>query len=409
MRLQKIQTNLPVYLRQFYERPALKEQTYAEQLAALMENASSWADFWSVALARLGYETNEVISNAEPMQKQWARECGAAHTRDNWLFEITTAQVRAFRPDVLFVNDYTTFPASYLRHLKSQCSSIRLVIGWCGAPYKDPSVFKEFDLVLSSVPELVQDFLAKGHRCHLIHHAFEPRVLGRIDTTGEPEVDFSFVGSISKNKNFHHEREELLLRLIERTNLHIWAEVSQFSLSERVGVSARRLAFDAVRTASRLGIPKFILEATPVVRKITRWGARPSLPEPVDARIVRRAYPPLFGLEMYQQLQRSRISLNTHINLSSSYASNMRLYEATGVGSCLLTDWKANLPELFEPDAEIVTYRTADECVEKVNYLLEHEAERRSIARAGQQRTLRDHTFDKRAVRLNEIIRDALA
>ncbi len=86
----------------------------------------------------------------------------------------------------------------------------------------------------------------------------------------------------------------------------------------------------------------------------------------------------------------------------------MRLFETTGVGACLLTDWKENLSELFEPDAEVLTYRSAEECVEKVNYILEHEEERRSIAAAGQLRTLREHTFDNRAARIDEIIRSVL-
>ena len=48
----------------------------------------------------------------------------------------------------------------------------------------------------------------------------------------------------------------------------------------------------------------------------------------------------------------------------------MRLYEATGVGSLLVTDAKQNLAELFEPESEVVTYRDADELVERVRHYL---------------------------------------
>ena len=111
---------------------------------------------------------------------------------------------------------------------------------------------------------------------------------------------------------------------------------------------------------------------------------------------------------MYQLLHDSRITLNTHIDISPRSASNMRLFEATGVGICLLTDWKENLAELYEPESEVVTYRTASECVEKVRYLLGHEAERKAIAAAGQRRTLRDHTFTQRATQLHEIVLTAI-
>ncbi len=82
----------------------------------------------------------------------------------------------------------------------------------------------------------------------------------------------------------------------------------------------------------------------------------------------------------------------------------MRLYEATGVGTCLLTDWKANLPNLFTLDVEVVAYRSAEECIEKVRYLLDHEDVRQAIAAAGQRRTLRDHTTRQRAEQLDDII-----
>ena len=87
----------------------------------------------------------------------------------------------------------------------------------------------------------------------------------------------------------------------------------------------------------------------------------------------------------------------------------MRLYEATGVGTCLLTDWKPNLHELFEPDKEVVAYQSPEECVEKIKWLLEHPEERERIAQAGQARTLQKHTFAQRAIQLNEIIQTNLS
>ncbi|NIR14974.1 MAG: glycosyltransferase family 1 protein, partial [Desulfobacterales bacterium] len=101
-------------------------------------------------------------------------------------------------------------------------------------------------------------------------------------------------------------------------------------------------------------------------------------------------------MENYEISARSKIALNSHIDCFENYAGNMRLYEVTGMGACLLTDWKINLPELFEPEVEVVTYRSVEECREKVSYLLENDTERRAIAAAGQKRTLRDHTYRQR-------------
>ena len=111
----------------------------------------------------------------------------------------------------------------------------------------------------------------------------------------------------------------------------------------------------------------------------------------------------MIALDYFQLLAKSKINLNNHIDCAEGYAGNIRLFEATGMGACLMTDWMINLPEMFEDGVEIVAYRNAGECVEKVNYLLEHPQELAAIAAAGQRRTLRDHTYVNRAQQLDEI------
>ena len=100
---------------------------------------------------------------------------------------------------------------------------------------------------------------------------------------------------------------------------------------------------------------------------------------------------------MFRQLRASRVALNTHIDISTHSASNMRLFEATGVGACLLTDWKENLCELFEPDAEVVAYRDAGGVRREGEVSARARVARREIAAAGQRRTLREHSFASRA------------
>ena len=397
MRLLKIGVYYSTYLEQFYaRRPGLAAQSYAAQHEALIGDCFGSSDFWTTALSKLGYETCDLIVNAEPLQKAWAQERGLTLDAEDWLFPIASAQIESFRPEVIIVADYSTVTAAFIRHLRDVCPSLRLVLGWCGAPYRDGAIFDECNVVLSCVPEMVTHFRNGGHRSQHVNHAFEPRILQRIDTAAAPSADFTFIGSVFKSDQFHIEREQILTRLVEETDLQIWSSVSRQTQQQRR--TPLSLVGDAARRAARL------------IRGVA-YAETPSLsPAPeVDARIAARARPPIFGLEMFQRLHDSRVALNTHIDISPVSASNMRLFEATGVGTCLLTDWKANLHELFEPDAEIVAYRDPSECVERVKYLLRHEAELRRIADAGRRRTLRDHTFDARAAQIDAIIREALS
>ncbi len=409
MRLLKLGIYHLSYLRDFYEkRPELKRQTYSVQHRALIDDGFGSSDFWTNALTELNYETTDIIANAEFLQTSWASENGINFDENDWLFEITTAQIKSFRPDVLLVADYSTFTADFLKNIRRECPSIRLVLGWCGAPYNDSSVFREWDIALSCVPEMVADFRAKGIRSHHVNHAFAPRILNQLDLKSQPEVDFGFVGSILKQNQFHIERERLILELVKSTNLQIWSDIKFPSFKQRRNIFARRKAHNIVRAARSAGVSEQLLNALPLVRKIAAWKSPPTFENDVDERIARRTRPPVFGIEMFRQLLDTRVVFNNHIDISPVSASNMRLFETTGVGACLLTDWKENLSDLFEPDKEVLTYRSAAECVEKVRYILEHENERREIAAAGQLRTLREHTFENRAARIDEIIRGVL-
>ena len=111
---------------------------------------------------------------------------------------------------------------------------------------------------------------------------------------------------------------------------------------------------------------------------------------------------------MYGKLYNARIALNHHINVAQNYANNMRLYEATGVGSLLLTDYKDNLHCLFEPGRDVVAYHSVKECAELIQHYLEHEDERAAIAKAGQSRTLAEHTYFHRMQEFVEIVREYL-
>jgi spore maturation protein CgeB len=80
------------------------------------------------------------------------------------------------------------------------------------------------------------------------------------------------------------------------------------------------------------------------------------------------------------------------------------MFEATGVGTLLLSDGKYAKNKLFNDD-EVVYYDTVDEAVEKARYYLEHEVERNKIALKGQQKTLTHYNYEINAAKMYEFFR----
>jgi hypothetical protein len=267
------------------------------------------------------------------------------------LNSILSAQIKHYRPDVLLNQAIGGISSGFLRDMKPY---VRLLVGQIASPVPQGEDFRVYDLVISSLPNFVEYFRSLGLPSELNRFGFEPAVLPRLKSRSL-DIPVSFVGSLSRA---HHTRILLLEHLCSTQPIEVWGS----------GVD---------------GLPQ-------------------------NSSIRSRYAGTAWGIEMYKILHASKMTLNHHIGIADSYANNMRLFEATGVGTLLITDWKVNLHEIFVPGKEVVVYHTPEECAELVRYYLEHHDDRKGIANAGQQRTLREHTYAHRMEELVDIVRKYL-
>jgi hypothetical protein len=365
IRLFKAGEIYPRYMDYFYKNePDAVNLPYKEHYAKIMADSFYWADFWKSNLEKTGiFIVEESLPNNQILQKSWAKEHGVSYSDENWFYEILDSQIDEFKPDILFTNEFQIKP-EYKSEIKKKHPSIKIVIGWDGILRNDKNLFQGCDIVLSCVQDSVDYYYANGFTGYYFIFGFEPEILNRIKIR-EPLYDSTFVGSLYSWG--HTQRLRLMAEISRKVPFKIWA--SSFAPSDKKGYLMEQL--------SRIRRGKFRdLSDVARIRKINQGEA--------------------FGLKMYQILADSKITINSHIDFAGKKAANIRLFEATGVGTCLLTDWKENLKDFFEIDKEIVAFKTIDECIEKVKYLLENDSERRTIAKAGQERTLRDYNLEKR-------------
>lgn len=381
-----INTDYPDFLHWFYaQHPGLEDRPYQEQLDARSESLFGVADFYSTNLIQLGHEARELHANNEWIQRAWAREhhimvlepaiavrkgtsllrrvpavaasppvrwlksCAWPLLRqrmerdDSWFYAILSAQIKHCRPDVILNQDMGGVSATFLAEMKPH---YRFLIGQHAATRLTmDSSFQCYDLMISSFPPTVDFFRRQGFLAALNRLGFDSRILARLRPP-QQKFDVALVGSFA---DVHSSRVALLNELY-----------------------------------AKLARPETIKVWAPTVGHL-----------PVKSPIRRHYMGPAWGYHMYEILNDSKMTLNHHGDVLP-YANNMRLFESTGTGTLLITDWKENLHEMFESGKEVVTYRTPDECAEKIQHYLTHEAERQTIASAGQARTLRDHTYQRR-------------
>ena len=407
-RFQKFTTIYGIFARQFLKNNLDCEYlSYQELYDRFVRTRYGLSNFYAKHMEALGNEAQDLFASFEPLQKAWAREQGVEYGEDTWLRDIVLAQVKAFQPDVLYLQDLYLLDQSFRQQLREACNKRVMIIGWRAAPTQDFTVFGDLDVILTAAPHMVQKLRQGGANAVQMPLAFEHTILDEVKPVAERDLDFTFVGSLGSRNGHHSQRYATIEKLMPSTPLQVWGHVSESRPRSLRGRVLTKAIYQGNRILSGMGVSEEQRTKLPLIR----WGASRTsdlaLPS-IKLRYPDRFHESVFGLECYEILARSKIVFNSHIDCAENYAGNIRLYEATGMGACLVTDWKVNLPDLFEPDVELVTYRSAEECVEKVRYLLDHEDERQAISDAGQQRTLWDHTFAQRVQRLHEIVLEAL-
>ena len=106
----------------------------------------------------------------------------------------------------------------------------------------------------------------------------------------------------------------------------------------------------------------------------------------------------------------SEIILNAKIIFQKkTYQIKGRIFEITGAGGFLLTEKADFLEKYFNIGEEIVTFENYSELKDKIKFYLTNKDLRQEIARKGQDRILRDHTYSQRLNHIfNKIMKNSL-
>ncbi|MBD2871531.1 CgeB family protein [Paenibacillus arenilitoris] len=91
---------------------------------------------------------------------------------------------------------------------------------------------------------------------------------------------------------------------------------------------------------------------------------------------------------------------NENSKMITAKSINPRTFEIASCGAFQLTDIREDLSLSYKPHHEVETFRDVKEFMEKADYYLTHEEDRRRIALAGLARTLLDHSYLRRVTQL---------
>ena len=401
MRFLRISTPYREYLKRFYaEHSGLGKEGYCAQQRALLTDGFQQLGSYCFHLSRLGYVCEEIIANAAPLQRAWCRERGVPWRETDYDLHATLAQAARFQPEVVFLVNARRFSWPWISALRSACPRLRCVLGWWGVDVDPNERLKGLDLVLTCNQELARDLRQLGAAVAVLPFAFDGRVLNWLDATHPPAMPLTFVGSVRRRDGFHGQRARLLEVIGDRFDLEVFTHDHAPSALASTG---RLLAAGLGQALRFTGLSERRIAEMSLLR--TTMHDAPACRANGTHPLWKRVHPPVYGRRYLQTLRDSEVTLNVHPGCAGEAAGNIRLFESTGVGTCLFTDWKRDLHKFFELDCEVVAFKSDAECLEKLAWIQAHGEARKAIAKAGQNRTLREHHFFALAQRLDEIIR----
>ena len=97
----------------------------------------------------------------------------------------------------------------------------------------------------------------------------------------------------------------------------------------------------------------------------------------------------------------SKINLNM-TNRPIRTGLPQRIYDIMGAGGFLLSNYQAEIPELFEIGADLAVYESQQDLLDQIDYYLKHDDLRREIAANGQEKIRKAFTW---RIRMDEMLR----
>ena len=346
------------YIRRFYaRRPRLSDSSHFEQQTALLDDYFGWPGYLVRALTKLNHEAEIVFANVQPLQAAWARENNVAFASEDGL---VAEQIRHFQPEVLFMGPWYMGNANLLRVIRPLTGRIFI---WIASPMRESPAREWIDCILTSFPHYVSLFQEGNVPVKFFQPAcFDPAIIDVLPQV-DRDIPVSFVGGLAPAS--FTRRIDVLSQIARQVPLRAWG----------------------------YGLPS-LPPRNPALWRSHMLRLFRTLP------LHRVYHGEVYGLDTYRVFGRSQITLNVHIDVAEGVASNMRLFETTGCGALLITEASPFLSHYYVPGREVETYQSIDELLEKIRFYLSHESERQAISKAGQARTLAQHSAQARASEL---------
>ena len=359
--------------------------TFESMINNIIQKKHYQADSLALAFSKIGYDTDIIIPEANPLQLKWVKENNTLlyykwliekpirsfksrflkqyrYSYNSIQFKVLLAQVKKSNPDIIYFYSNIFITEKQIIELKKY--SKKIVLQWSCPVWNNELKFPyhKFDLIITAAIQLKEYFGEKKINTAYIQQAFDDSIVSQFkQKTDSYKGDVIFIGSFTLG---HHHRFEVLEYLLQQ------------------GVNL------TIHGTGKENLPK-------------------------NSLVYKNIKEPLHGIDMYNEYRNYKMAIHIKgtgdVNDTidwNKYAGAKRLFEITGSGTLLLTSNQDNVKDLFEIDKEVIVFNDAEDLLLKINNIVNDDDKIKKMALAGMERTLKNHSFLSRAKELEPFLFD---
>lgn len=347
----------------------IQKMNYIEFHQWLIKLRITFSDYYSFNLMKHGWDSKEIFLD----NKEYKRKCEKYYFGYSLFFNKLINRFKSFfseekisfkeklikkiinveKPDVIFIREQTTIRSKFWEQFNQKCLIVCRMD--CPVP-RDWSPYS-FDLIYSNIPTYISFFKTLNLTVKSNSNGFDKRVLEEVDRNIIKKFDVSYIGGLGSS--IFKSRTMLFEKLLQISN-------NTFSFSW--------------------------------------WGYKMGDFDKDYPFLSKTYMGEIAGLEMFQVYADSKIILNDYGDVAENTAVNMRIFEAMGVGSFLLTRKSSSLTNW---ENLIDTYIDEYDCLNKILLYLENEMLREEKAKNGQNFILSNFNYENLMLMLSDELTNA--
>ncbi len=396
--------NYPQVINNFERKQNCLNLNYSVHLKKFLDEYNIETPGFSKKMLLMGNPSNDIIYNYYDLQIKWQKENNISLDQElsfqDKLYFIFEKQISHLKPEIIFFRTQPLFDSKKIINLKEKFKFIKKIICHNGFPSKN---LKNIDLIFSSSPALNDFYKNQGLKSTLLYHSFDENILSKVNNNTKKD-NIIFCGQTGDTKSAHYKTRFDYLNDLLSHDFPINCHSSEFfenpnkiisnNLKQNIRNSLIKLFGNKLKsTLRKINIKLKNNKIYNFIEDINTYENRKKY---LHNFWPNKIFEPLYGIDMYNKLYNCNITLNIHTDILIENCGNYRMFEATGLGSCLITEHKENIKDLFEPDNEVVTYKSLEELKDKLRILDNDKELCKKISDQGQKKTLNYHTLNSR-------------